>query len=316
MVVPDSALKRVLRRYVPGISGPERMPRYHPATHMHGYLSRDGTPPRDLLAIARNEVEAYGGTILTDPAADAVYEEMRLPYVGGCLPVCILKAKSADRRFEGTPGFADLGAVEAMRPYFAATADPSVLSSPRSRSSGSTGSQGRWVSIADELDVIRDADSGRLHVIDVTKTPCGPTIVFSSSDMQRSSVHTLTRSMRWYGGSDRSPAVSSALTARRAAGSRLGSAANSDAPPRADVGEGARDERRSHDRESDGNELEATVDGCSPGLGIECSSTAAKCKAPDKRIRRCGATSKRARLRYSGCRAHVRDRRGRPDREL
>ncbi len=50
------------------------MPRNHPATHMHGYLSRDGTPPRDLIAIGRNEVESYDGTILTDMATDAVNE--------------------------------------------------------------------------------------------------------------------------------------------------------------------------------------------------------------------------------------------------
>jgi thioredoxin reductase len=38
-------------------------PRNAPASHMHGFLSRDGLPPRELLAIARHEVEAYGGRI-------------------------------------------------------------------------------------------------------------------------------------------------------------------------------------------------------------------------------------------------------------
>jgi thioredoxin reductase len=31
---------------------------------MHGYLSRDGLPPGDLLAAGRNEVESYGGEIV------------------------------------------------------------------------------------------------------------------------------------------------------------------------------------------------------------------------------------------------------------
>jgi thioredoxin reductase len=38
-------------------------PRNGPAAHMHGFLSRDGMPPRDLLAVGRAEVEGYGGTI-------------------------------------------------------------------------------------------------------------------------------------------------------------------------------------------------------------------------------------------------------------
>jgi thioredoxin reductase len=38
-------------------------PRNAPATHMHGYLSRDGFPPSQLLACGRDEVSRYGGTI-------------------------------------------------------------------------------------------------------------------------------------------------------------------------------------------------------------------------------------------------------------
>ena len=40
-------------------------PRNAPATHMHGYLSRDGIPPTELLVAGRNEVEGYGGHIVT-----------------------------------------------------------------------------------------------------------------------------------------------------------------------------------------------------------------------------------------------------------
>jgi len=38
-------------------------PRNGPASHMHGFLSRDGMPPRELLAAGRAEVQGYGGTI-------------------------------------------------------------------------------------------------------------------------------------------------------------------------------------------------------------------------------------------------------------
>lgn len=40
-------------------------PRNAPAAHMHGYLSRDGMPPRELLAAGADEVARYGGTILS-----------------------------------------------------------------------------------------------------------------------------------------------------------------------------------------------------------------------------------------------------------
>jgi thioredoxin reductase len=39
------------------------MPRNAPAAHLHGYLSRDGLPPSELLAAGRDEVRGYGGTI-------------------------------------------------------------------------------------------------------------------------------------------------------------------------------------------------------------------------------------------------------------
>ncbi len=39
-------------------------PRNAPAAHMHGYLSRDGMPPAQLLTSGRAEVAAYGGELL------------------------------------------------------------------------------------------------------------------------------------------------------------------------------------------------------------------------------------------------------------
>ncbi|SEF56269.1 Thioredoxin reductase [Nonomuraea solani] len=39
-------------------------PRNAPAAHMHGFLSRDGFAPRDLLAAGREEVAGYGGLLI------------------------------------------------------------------------------------------------------------------------------------------------------------------------------------------------------------------------------------------------------------
>ena len=41
-------------------------PRNAPAAHMQGYLSRDGLPPWELLAIGRSEVTRYGVDIIDD----------------------------------------------------------------------------------------------------------------------------------------------------------------------------------------------------------------------------------------------------------
>ncbi|UVJ39699.1 NAD(P)/FAD-dependent oxidoreductase [Arthrobacter sp. CJ23] len=47
-------------------------PRNAPAPHMHGFLSRDGMPPRELLAIGREEVEGYGGEVLDGVVTELV----------------------------------------------------------------------------------------------------------------------------------------------------------------------------------------------------------------------------------------------------
>src|SRR4029450_1866951 len=41
-------------------------PRNAPAAYMHGFLSRDGMPPRELLAAGRAEVSSYGGRLIDD----------------------------------------------------------------------------------------------------------------------------------------------------------------------------------------------------------------------------------------------------------
>jgi thioredoxin reductase len=46
-------------------------PRNAPAAGVHGFLTRDGTPPAELLAIGRQEVERYGGAIMQAQAEAA-----------------------------------------------------------------------------------------------------------------------------------------------------------------------------------------------------------------------------------------------------
>ncbi|MGW2692482.1 NAD(P)/FAD-dependent oxidoreductase [Streptomyces sp. NPDC001296] len=47
-------------------------PRNAPAAHLQGYLSRDGMPPADLLAVGREEIARYGVELVPDRAADVV----------------------------------------------------------------------------------------------------------------------------------------------------------------------------------------------------------------------------------------------------
>ncbi|GAA3814004.1 NAD(P)/FAD-dependent oxidoreductase [Nocardioides panacisoli] len=54
-------LSRARRRVAVVDSGE---PRNAPAAHMQGFLSRDGMPPRDLVAAGRGEVEQYGGHLV------------------------------------------------------------------------------------------------------------------------------------------------------------------------------------------------------------------------------------------------------------
>ncbi|RXZ51922.1 NAD(P)/FAD-dependent oxidoreductase [Agromyces binzhouensis] len=46
-------------------------PRNAPATAMHGFLSRDGMAPRELIAVGRGEVEQYGGVLIDDTVTNA-----------------------------------------------------------------------------------------------------------------------------------------------------------------------------------------------------------------------------------------------------
>jgi thioredoxin reductase len=47
-------------------------PRNAPAAHMHGFLSRDGMPPDELLAAGRAEIRRYGVELIEDRVVDAL----------------------------------------------------------------------------------------------------------------------------------------------------------------------------------------------------------------------------------------------------
>ncbi|HET8529178.1 MAG TPA: NAD(P)/FAD-dependent oxidoreductase [Gaiellaceae bacterium] len=57
-------------------------PRNGPAAHMHGFLSRDGTPPADLLAAARAELRGYGVELIEDRVVEAA-SGFRVRLAGG-----------------------------------------------------------------------------------------------------------------------------------------------------------------------------------------------------------------------------------------
>src|SRR6476660_6344275 len=46
-------------------------PRNAPASHMHGYLSRDGMPPSELLKVGREEARGYGVEFIDDSVVSA-----------------------------------------------------------------------------------------------------------------------------------------------------------------------------------------------------------------------------------------------------
>ncbi|MER7100647.1 NAD(P)/FAD-dependent oxidoreductase [Streptomyces humidus] len=50
-------------------------PRNTPAAHMHGYLTRDGMPPAEFLALGREEIARYGVELVRDRAVDVTRGE-------------------------------------------------------------------------------------------------------------------------------------------------------------------------------------------------------------------------------------------------
>jgi thioredoxin reductase len=57
-------------------------PRNAPAAHMHGFLSRDGMSPADLLAVGRAEVAGYAIELVDDQVA-AIHEGFTVRLAGG-----------------------------------------------------------------------------------------------------------------------------------------------------------------------------------------------------------------------------------------
>ncbi|MCW6009017.1 NAD(P)/FAD-dependent oxidoreductase [Micromonospora sp. CPCC 205371] len=88
-------LARARRRVVVVDAG---APRNAPAAHLHGFLSRDGMAPRDLLAAGRAEVTRYGGH-LVDGTVVAIEPGFRVRLAGG--------ASLAARRVLVTTGLRD-----------------------------------------------------------------------------------------------------------------------------------------------------------------------------------------------------------------
>ncbi|WP_456599400.1 NAD(P)/FAD-dependent oxidoreductase [Blastococcus sp. SYSU DS0616] len=52
-------------------------PRNAPAGHVHNYLGREGTPPAELYAVGRGEVEGYGGEIVSGRVVSVRREDDR-----------------------------------------------------------------------------------------------------------------------------------------------------------------------------------------------------------------------------------------------
>ncbi|MFF3874009.1 NAD(P)/FAD-dependent oxidoreductase [Streptomyces sp. NPDC001978] len=50
-------------------------PRNAPAAHMQGYLSRDGMPPAEFLAVGREEIARYGVELVRDRAVDVARDD-------------------------------------------------------------------------------------------------------------------------------------------------------------------------------------------------------------------------------------------------
>ena len=76
-------------------------PRNAPAAHAHNYLGREGTPPRELLAIGRGEVEQYGVSVVEDVARGASRR------ADGAFTVTLGERSVAARRLLVTAGAVD-----------------------------------------------------------------------------------------------------------------------------------------------------------------------------------------------------------------
>jgi thioredoxin reductase len=94
-------------------------PRNAPAAHMQGYLSRDGMPPSDLLAVGRAEVTGYGVEIIEDVVLDIEPGfTVRLGNGGVLTARRILVATGVGDEVPDIPGFRERWGIDLLHcPY-------------------------------------------------------------------------------------------------------------------------------------------------------------------------------------------------------
>ncbi|GAA2013489.1 NAD(P)/FAD-dependent oxidoreductase [Catenulispora yoronensis] len=84
------------------------------AGHMHGYLSRDGMPPLELLEVGREEVLSYGGVVVTDFAerVERTASGFTVTLASGCVPTArqLLITTGLTDVLPDVPGVAELWA--------------------------------------------------------------------------------------------------------------------------------------------------------------------------------------------------------------
>src|SRR3954470_2069995 len=97
-------------------------PRNAPAADLHGYLSRDGTAPAELLAAGRKEVTSYGGEIADATVSDLILDGPGLTaFLNGEQPVCarrVLVTTGLRDQLPDIPGLRDRWARDVLHcPY-------------------------------------------------------------------------------------------------------------------------------------------------------------------------------------------------------
>lgn len=97
--------------------------------------------------------------------------DLRVPVVGGCIPLVYIKRRPINQRFGNTNEVTELALPDA------------VLSSPEIEMVVRFAA--RFGLDFGELDVLRDADDGRLYVVDVNNTPFGPPNGLPKADAAR-----------------------------------------------------------------------------------------------------------------------------------
>jgi thioredoxin reductase len=83
-------------------------PRNAPASHMHGFLSREGMPPAALLAAGRDEITSYGGEVIAGTVVDLAPGFVATLGDGGTLAARrVLVTTGLRDRIPDTPGVSE-----------------------------------------------------------------------------------------------------------------------------------------------------------------------------------------------------------------